>query len=373
VDFQVGQWQGRRWRCVACVGVAVVGVTMLTLCNDVSRGAGGSWEESAIATEPEAIDVARDESLTLTVSLAYSGAVSTEAEMTCTLDAGSVTDIGSEVHLAAADAITWSGTVTPFETTEVEWSAWPSSWPTMTVDCTIDGAVPHTLSRTVVVTPITYIFPIVFSSGASPAPTGALTVPVSLRWVQSTGEDHAEAYATTGVRASAGGWLNVNLETSTYGEYVIERSFAQASIPDLGSARVVSAGLSVVPCSEWHPLLDPLPAPVVSFHPGTWQGDVQAINRAVLWQSYDESTVIGSYDASDIYGTDCELSSPDRVVIPLDPAYITSGSAFRLAVRDHEDDVDLRPAFAAHSRRWRRRPSDPVWLEIGVGDTGGMP
>jgi hypothetical protein len=213
--------------------------------------------------------------------------------------------------------------------------------------------------------------PAVMNRYSSTVPTVAriVTVPVTIRSVHAAGQDHAAAYdpAGSGVFLDSPA-LAASLHTWDYGQYRIDRAYLVADVPDHGE--VVTAALSLVPCASWYTDQDPLPPPTMTLHLGTWQ-DLLA-DRQALWGAWDSGVVLGEFDTTDIFGLDCHAGETQRTLIPLDPAHIHPGQALKLALRDGEDHVDLRPAYGHKNRVFGAHDlGGQVWLEIGFAEGDG--
>jgi hypothetical protein len=90
-----------------------------------------------------------------------------------------------------------------------------------------------------------------------------------------------------------------------------------------------------------------------------------------MWNAW-ESTRIGEYDTSAIFGLNCYAGETERVVIPLNVEYVHPGQVLKLVVRDNQDDVDLRAQYGAHNRVFGARSLEygatgDIWLEIAIG------
>jgi hypothetical protein len=223
----------------------------------------------------------------------------------------------------------------------------------------------------VALTPQAYLPLVARDYAPPPPPTTLITVPVrpgidAVSWA-SGGPDHAAAYRGQNF-GEPGYGLATTLFPLDYGSYWMQRSYLAVAIPPL-DGEVISAGLSLVPCANWATYQDPLPPPVVSFHPGTWPG-ILAAGR-VMWNAW-ESTRIGEYDTSAIFGLNCYAGETERVVIPLDAAYVRPGQVFKLVVRDSQHDVDLRAQYGNRNRTFGARALEygatgDIWLEIALG------
>jgi hypothetical protein len=206
-------------------------------------------------------------------------------------------------------------------------------------------------------------------SSTVPAVAGVVTVPVTIRSVHAAGQDHAAAYDPGG----SGVFLDsptlvASLHTWDYEQYRIDRAYLAADIP--GHGKVVTAALSLVPCAYWYTDQDPLPPPTMTLHLGTWPGFLA--DRQTLWGAWNPDVVLGEFDTADIFGLDCYAGETQRTLIPLDPAHVQPGHTLKLALRDGEDHVDLRPAYGHRNRVFGAYDlGGGVWLEIGFAGGDG--
>jgi len=239
------------------------------------------------------------------------------------------------------------------------------------------GATPQSDSDRLAAAPvtatgtITWYLPVVMHqySSTTPVMAGVVTVPVTIMSVHAAGQDHAVAFDPTG----GGVFLDspalvASLHTWDYGQYRIDRAYLAAEIPDHGE--VVTAALSLVPCAYWYTDQDPLPPPTMTLHLGTWPGFLA--DKRVLWGAWDFVAVVGTFDTTDVFGLDCYAGETQRTLIPLDPAHVHPGQILKLALRDGEDHVDLRPAHNYENRVFGAYDlGGQVWLEIGFGEGDG--
>jgi hypothetical protein len=128
--------------------------------------------------------------------------------------------------------------------------------------------------------------------------------------------------------------------------YYLTRSFYEMALPSF-SGRVVSAHLEYQLLAEGVGWYEPLPAPTVAFHIGTWEtDDFEGVNGRALWAAWGE--VVAAMDTTNWYVTEVDPDRPFEgregrwVEMPLPPELITSGGTLRLAMRDSEDHLNLR-------------------------------
>jgi hypothetical protein len=202
--------------------------------------------------------------------------------------------------------------------------------------------------------------------------TRVISVPVTVRLLAAQEDTFTETVASSGVYGDSD-WLATGLYTNDYGKYRIERSYLEATLPVDGQA-IEQLSLSLAPCARSFELHGALPAPAVEFYAGVWDGSLTTVPQDQLWEAWDGEVVLARYEAGIIYEEDCDTVPPHRqtIALNLDGADIGPDRILRLAIRDSEDLVDLRPEFASHSRIWWADPRADVWLEIVASD-GGAP
>jgi hypothetical protein len=202
--------------------------------------------------------------------------------------------------------------------------------------------------------------------------TRVISIPVTVRLLAAQGDTFTETVVASAVYGDSD-WLATGLYTNDYGKYRIERSYLEATLPVDGQA-IEQVSLSLVPCARSFELHGALPAPAVEFYAGVWDGSLATVPQDRLWEAWDGEVVLARYEAEAIYEEDCDTASPHRqtIALNLDGADIGPDRILRIAVRDDEDLVDLRPEFEGHSRIWWADPRADVWLEIVASD-GGAP
>jgi hypothetical protein len=198
-----------------------------------------------------------------------------------------------------------------------------------------------------------------------------ITVPVEhVVALSSWGPDHAAAFAPdgSGVFGDAGDWLSVGIAPNDFGGTYLSRSYLEVLVPAF-EGQVVSATLNLVPCTAWDTLHPPLPPATVTLHAGAWSNTLAATRLTDLWGAWT-APVLGqlmtAYDAP-CWDSVTETWAWRAVPLPLDA--LLSGRVLRLVVRDGEDQVDLRAAYAHGSRSVYHPPAAgsayvELWLEV---------
>lgn len=207
-------------------------------------------------------------------------------------------------------------------------------------------------------------FPLMMVGAPTPQDRDRITLPVERAvLVDSYGLTHAGAYDPSG-----GGIFSEKMARTadvTYApngasvgaaritprdindDYYLTRSFYEMALPSF-SGRVVSAHLEYQLVAEavggW---FEPLPAPTVAFHIGTWEtDDFERVNGRALWAAWGE--VVAAVDTTDWYVTEVDPDRPFEgregrwVEMSLVPELIISGGTLRLVMRDSEDHLNLR-------------------------------
>jgi hypothetical protein len=163
-------------------------------------------------------------------------------------------------------------------------------------------------------------------------------LPLTVTSVDSWGYDHAGAFAPdgSGVYGEGSADLVTAVDTSDLGQYyLLTRSYVEMEVPASITGTVVSARLEGPARASWFTDGDPLPAPTISVHLGTWGEGTFPDDRRVLWGSY--GPVVGTLDTAPFFG-----EGATRVEIGIDPKVVRPGETLRLVLRDGEDHVDLR-------------------------------
>jgi hypothetical protein len=233
-------------------------------------------------------------------------------------------------------------------------------------------------------------FPLMMAGAPVPVPEDGhrITLPVEEAVIVSSyGLTHAGAYDPSGggvwsatmsriadiIYAPDGasvGSASITPRDAADEHYYLDRTFYEMALPSF-AGRVVSAHLEYRLVAEAVGFYEPLPAPTVAFHAGTWEtADFEGVNGRALWAAWGE--VVAAVDTTDWYVT--EVEDPDRpfdgregrwVEMPLPPELITSGGTLRLAMRDSEDHLNLR-SEAYETRRVGMNPRNPMNLVIVI-------
>jgi hypothetical protein len=176
-----------------------------------------------------------------------------------------------------------------------------------------------------------------------------VTVPLESLALRSAGPTHADAFDPSGgaVQEPAGEEVvQLSIKTDDYGYYDLERTVLRASLPQV--TRILTAALVLEDVrTGWDTFYEPLPAPTINLHPGTWASADWA-HSADLWAAYDGS-VVGSCDTEPFYAAG---SRRKRLAMELDPSWLRPGQALRLTMRDSQDHVDFRETYADNRTRW---------------------
>jgi hypothetical protein len=198
------------------------------------------------------------------------------------------------------------------------------------------------------VTATTYTRYLPFIAGARP-PWEVVTVPIETKALRSTGPTHAEAFDPSGahLRGPAGdGYVQVSIKTDDYGFYDLVRTAMRASIPeavDVLTADVVLHDVRI----GWDTFYEPLPAPTITLHPGTWARETWS-DPAGLWAAYG-ARALGRGDTEPLYDAGAKV---EAFAIGLDSTWLRPGETARLVMRDSQDHVDLREEHAGNRTRW---------------------
>jgi hypothetical protein len=163
--------------------------------------------------------------------------------------------------------------------------------------------------------------------------------------------------------------LQTVVDTEDYGSYKIRRSFLEFKIPQ--NVEVISASVNGAIASSWHGYSEPLPAPTLSIHPGTWSGDMWGIPQGQIWGAFEREQVVGRYDTAPIYTPpdNSSMTEYTRVHIPLDVSHFVPGETNRFVFRDSEDHLDLS-GKDGDSRNviFKERKS---WIKLTVEEVDG--
>lgn len=185
---------------------------------------------------------------------------------------------------------------------------------------------------------------------AKVSPTGSVvTVPVESRALRSSGPTHQDAFDPSGAGVydlAREGVVEVSTKTDDYGHYDLVRTVMRAPIPEEGDIVGAAVVLKDVHAG-WDTFHQPLPAPVLSIHPGMWTSDSWG-DPPRLWSAYDAS-VVGRRDIEALYA---DADSAEALVVRLDPAWLRPGATLKLVARDSEDHIDLGEAYTDARTRW---------------------